>query len=176
MANPREAFDYVMDHEDRSRSGVITYDAGGATRFGIAAKYHPEEFPALEEMSVSQALNRAWDLFQRDYWQPAFNELNSQAVASKLADLCYQCGTARGIKIAQQAVNKLGYSVTVDGIMGPETRRALNLCEEIYLLHAMCALAREEHIKEYAAAGKKIPAGILARDNDFPLPAGMHKV
>jgi hypothetical protein len=58
MADFKTAFLFTLQHEDSTRSGKVTVDAGGRTRFGIAEKFHPdlpEEFlpgrrkPALAE-------------------------------------------------------------------------------------------------------------------------------
>ncbi len=70
MSHFLPAFYFVMNHEDPHRTGKVTEDAGGRTRFGIAQKFHlelPEEFftgPAED------ALKQAEEILRGDYWQP----------------------------------------------------------------------------------------------------------
>jgi hypothetical protein len=42
MADFKPAFLFTLQHEDSTRSGKVTIDAGGRTRFGIAEKFHPD--------------------------------------------------------------------------------------------------------------------------------------
>src|SRR5262249_1211396 len=42
MAEFKVAFMFTLHHEDPSGSGKVTEDVGGRTRFGIAAKFHPD--------------------------------------------------------------------------------------------------------------------------------------
>jgi len=42
MADFKTAFLFTLQHEDSTRSGKVTVDAGGRTRFGIAEKFHPD--------------------------------------------------------------------------------------------------------------------------------------
>ena len=68
MADFKPAFAFVLLHEDATRSGKVTVDAGGRTRFGIAEKFHPdlpEEFftgPAEDALEVAEKMEK------RDYW------------------------------------------------------------------------------------------------------------
>ena len=42
MSDFQPAIAFVLQHEDPARSGKVTEDAGGRTRFGIAEKFHPD--------------------------------------------------------------------------------------------------------------------------------------
>jgi hypothetical protein len=53
------------------------------------------------------------------------NRINSQSVANTVID--HQVNSGRGIKMAQQVLNnRFGKTLAVDGVMGPNTLRALN--------------------------------------------------
>jgi lysozyme family protein len=167
-------FDYVMDHEDAGRTGVITRDAGGLTRFGICRKYHPEEYPALAQMSVADALARAHILFMRDYCPRAITRIESDRVAAKIVDIDFNLGSALGkargvgIWIAQAACDMLGQEVAEDGVLGPQTLAAINSCDPEELLDAMCSYEQAKLEGEYARKGKRAPAGLLVRAQSKP--------
>lgn len=168
MANFDLAFNYVMDHEDGPRKGTVTIDAGGQTRFGIASKYHPEEFPALLTMDVTAALARARQVFLKCYWPEPFNAIISDQVASKLADMCFQMGLGSGVYLAQRACSTLGHLVSEDGKIGPNTISAINAADSEKLLGLLCAFQKAKFEAEYQHAGKEAPAGLIARAMDVP--------
>jgi hypothetical protein len=49
VSNFDEAFEFLMDHEDKTRSGQVTTDSGGLTRWGISQK----AYPALDIKNLS---------------------------------------------------------------------------------------------------------------------------
>src|SRR5262245_63220224 len=60
MAEFKPAFAFTLQHEDPGGTGKVTEDGGGRTRFGIAARFHPdlrEEFfngPAEDELAEAE--------------------------------------------------------------------------------------------------------------------------
>jgi lysozyme family protein len=129
MADFKPAFAFVMEHEDATRAGKVTVDAGGRTRFGIAEKFHPdlpEEFfsgPAEDALLVAEKIE------EHEYWDPMrLNEIASQSVANKLLDMAVNMGVPQAAVYAQRAVNMLAGTMRVaeDGVMGAQTLAVVN--------------------------------------------------
>lgn len=108
MAEFSPAFEFVMQHEDASRSGRVTEDAGGRTRFGIAGKFHPELPETFFTGPADAALKTAEEILSRDYWLPMrFAEVLDQKLANKLFDMAVNMGVHQAAIYAQRAVNGL---------------------------------------------------------------------
>lgn len=108
MSNFQPAFDFVMDHEDPHRSGKVTEDAGGRTRFGIAQKFHADLQEEFFSGPAEEALKQAEEIMRREYWERMrLGELKSQNVANKLLDMGVNMGVHQAGVYAQRAVNGL---------------------------------------------------------------------
>lgn len=125
MADFAPAFIALMRWEDSTPSGKVTHDTGGRTRFGISenANVMPENF-WTDPPEV--AINEAMAVCKQKYWK--FDGVLNQTIANKCLDLHFNAGH-NGIKIIQKAVQ-----VAQDGVYGPETERAINALDPIFLL------------------------------------------
>lgn len=102
------AFEFVMNHEDPQRSGKVTEDAGGRTRFGIAQKFHPELKPEFFSAPPDEALKQAEEILRRDYWdRMRLSDVSNQNVANKLFDMAVNMGVHQAGVYAQRAANGL---------------------------------------------------------------------
>jgi lysozyme family protein len=150
MADFQPAFAFVMDHEDRGRTGKVTEDAGGRTRFGIAKKFHldlPEDFFTV---AAAEALKTAEQIYQRDYWEALrLGELESQNVANKIFDMAVNMGTHQAAVYAQRAANGLiaapAARLHEDGVFGPATIAAINSLNPIAVYQLLCEWSRRHY-------------------------------
>src|SRR5690349_15669045 len=135
MADFKPAFAFVLQHEDSTRSGKVTVDLGGRTRFGIAEKFHPdlpeEFFTGLAE----DALAEAERIEEREYWVAMrLAEVEDQNVANKLFDMAVNMGVRQAAVYAQRAINALvavDARVAEDGVIGPRTLAVINAADPI---------------------------------------------
>lgn len=119
MADFEPAFDFVMSHEDPHRSGKVTEDAGGRTRFGIAGKFHPELKEEFFSGPADEALKQAEEIMRRDYWQPMrLDEIRNQNVAAKIFDMAVNMGVHQAAVYAQRAANGM---ITARGAQSPQS-------------------------------------------------------
>ncbi len=100
-------------------------DPGGETKFGISKRQYPE----LDIKNLTE--EQAKEIYWRDYWLKAYcPEL--EEVHPKLAiyhfDTAVNIGIKRAGQILQRAINRQGFKLYVDGIIGPLTIRALSQC------------------------------------------------
>jgi lysozyme family protein len=150
------AFNFVMDHEDRHRSGKITYDAGGCTRWGIAARYNP----GIDVAELT--LDGAKAVYQKKYYAPfRLDELSDARVAAKLCDMIVNPGPV-AVKLAQSIAG-----CEPDGAVGPATIAKLNAMPGDELLEHLCA-AHEAYYRQHDG-DKPYLDGLLDRAKDIPV-------
>ena len=127
MADFAAAHRHVIDAEGGYRLTKIPDDRGGPTYAGLSWRANkdwagwamldrgvPENDPELREMADSR--------YQRRYWNPVNGDgIESQAVAT----LLYSCGVLSGPGTALRLI-QLAAVTPQDGIMGPNTLRAIN--------------------------------------------------
>jgi lysozyme family protein len=102
------AFELVIGHE----GGYVDHpaDPGGSTKFGISKRQYPnEDIPNL-------TLERAKQLYRRDYWDAIKGDQLPAPLALCLFDMAVNSGVSQAIRTLQRAVD-----VHVDGILGPGT-------------------------------------------------------
>lgn len=166
MALFEPAFNFMMDNEDRKRTGKVTEDAGGQTRFGIARKYHPEVPESFYSTSAHEALVRAAEFYREEYWAPVRGaEILNQRVASKCFDLFVNLPPAVAIKLMQSSAIELGQNVKADGRMGPITIAAINAVDPQKFLDSICRL-QARHYREHG--DQRVLSGLLNRARAIP--------
>lgn len=89
-------------------------DPGGETRFGISKRAYPNE--DIKNLTVE----RAQELFRRDYWEPMHCDDMPASLALAVADAAFNHGPHAATEMLQDAVR-----VKRDGIIGPTTLRAV---------------------------------------------------
>lgn len=119
----RRAFDRLIDHEggfqndprDRGNwtGGAVGVGECRGTKYGISAAAYPHEDIA------GLTLERAGDLYRRDYWRPAGCDVLPDLLRFDVFDAAVNSGVRAAIKLLQRAVG-----VTADGEFGPRTLRA----------------------------------------------------
>jgi lysozyme family protein len=146
MAAFKPAFEFMMSHEDAARSGIITRDGDGRTRFGICSRFHPELPEQFWTSDAAYALDWAEKIYRTDYWSRLrLGEIIDQAVASKIFDMAVPMGCKQAVTLAQRAANGLLLgsikAPMIDGKIGQRTIDALNGCPPTNLLEALCNLS-----------------------------------
>lgn len=138
MAKFQPAFENTMQFEDPQRSGKITEDAGGRTRFGVAEKSRPDLPAEFFSAEKEEALALAESVLENEYWDRAgLAEIEDQAVANKLFDMAVNMGVHQAAVYAQRAANAVfqisgmqppgaGNCLDEDGMFGEKTVAVIN--------------------------------------------------
>ena len=141
MADTEQSVQFVLRLEDSRLSGEITTlpgDRGGATRFGLASRFHPglvesgyfEMDGDAPKIPHDEALAIAEKTYEEQYAAPLqLVEIKSQDVANRLLSFAVNEGATEAVAIAQLAAGSLGTRITVDGVIGPVTLAAINAVE-----------------------------------------------
>lgn len=154
MADFKPAFAFVLQHEDSNRSGKVTVDAGGRTRFGIAEKFHPDLPEEFFTGPAEDALAEAQKIEEREYWECMhLAGVENQNVANKLFDMAVNMGVRQAAVYAQRAANALldrDSRVAEDGEIGAKTLAAINAAKPVEYYQALCELSAA-HYRHVAA-------------------------
>jgi len=105
------AFERVLGHE----GGYVNdrRDPGGETKYGISKRAYPmEDIPNL-------TVERARQIYRRDYWGPAGCDALPDAIKLPMFDLAVNSGVRTAIRLLQRAAG-----ASVDGLLGPQTLQA----------------------------------------------------
>jgi lysozyme family protein len=144
MANFAKALGFLLPHE----GGFVNnkFDPGGATNFGISL-YWLKSIGKLDLADVNHdgridvedikllTPESAGAFYKRFWWDRyRYEELNDDAMASKIFDTAVNMGGIPCHKIAQRAASFCGYACFDDGILGDLTFRALNKVEPTLFL------------------------------------------
>lgn len=107
------AFGLLIGHE----GGYVNNpaDPGGETKFGISKRAYPTEDIA------GLTLQRAQQLYQRDYWGPAGCDAVPDGIKFDLFDMAVNAGVQAAVKTLQRTVGEVQ-----DGILGPRTIAAVS--------------------------------------------------
>lgn len=107
-----QCFDRLISHE----GGVVDHpsDPGGLTKYGISQRTYPGE--NIRAMT----LDRAREIYLRDYWGPAGCDAVPDKLKLDLFDMAVNAGVKTAVKMLQRAVGEAD-----DGVMGPRTLQAL---------------------------------------------------
>lgn len=115
-----KAFDILLGHE----GGLSDHpkDRGGLTKFGISQRAYPDED------IVNLTVERAKELYLRDYWLPVGCEAVPDGIKFDLFDMAVNSGKLAAILNLQRACG-----VPVDGKLGPLTLKAIEGMDPIRL-------------------------------------------
>ena len=116
---------FQADQNDRGNwtGGRVGVGQLKGTKFGISAMAYPGEDIA------GLTLERAKQLYLRDYWAPAGCDVVPAALKFDLFDTAVNSGVKTAVKLLQRAVGE-----TDDGILGPRTLQAVNSMEPLRLV------------------------------------------
>lgn len=126
----KDPIDVILQNE----GGYVnaSADRGGPTNFGITqATYsvylgHPASIDDVKAMPVEAAR----EIYERQYLSgPRIDQL-SDPIKTQVLDIAVNSGPTTAIKMIQRVVNAAGFGpVTVDGVLGPFSRTAIETAQ-----------------------------------------------
>lgn len=142
VANFDAAIDFVLAHE----GGLVDHpnDPGGITNFGVSLRALIDlgdmDFDLDRDGDLDAHDIRAFDVasatdfYRRHFWLSAYDQINSQSVATKLFDAAVNMGPRQAGKILQRALNDYCTfspddwpgALTIDGVVGQKTINRIN--------------------------------------------------
>lgn len=107
------------------KSGAFTDDpddSGRATKWGISQAANPDV--NIKALTYKEAV----DIYYTKYWNQLYDLIPDAQLAFKVFDMGVLNGVKVSVKKLQKAIKKQGHIIKVDGLFGPLTLTALNLC------------------------------------------------
>jgi lysozyme family protein len=99
------------------------HDPGGLTRWGISQR----SYPHLDIANLSR--DDALAIYKRDWWLPAYNQINDQTTATKVFVSAVNMGTKSAHICLQRAVRGASNVILIeDGVLGFRTIAQVNAC------------------------------------------------
>lgn len=140
--------DFILERE----GGFVNdpKDPGGATNYGISLRFLQTIDPAMADLdedgdvdvddifALSPDLARAF--YRQFFYQPMEIHKYPAPLGAAMLDMGVNMGKRRAGRILQEALNKCGAAVAVDGIVGPKTRTALMFFDPMEVLRAVLLL------------------------------------
>lgn len=148
MANFEKAIAVVLANE----GGYVNNpnDPGGETKYGISKRSYPNE--DIKNLTI----DRAKEIYLKDFWKPyPYDQIQFDETATKLFDTSVNVGAKRAFRFMQQALNKMGYTLVEDGIIGSKTVAAINAVKNSDLLNVYRGIQAEYYRGLVAADPKK---------------------
>lgn len=129
MADFDRAFERMLLNEGGLVLHAVPGDRGGMTFGGIARKFHPSwgGWVIIDTAGANdpQLADLVKSFYRVNFWDRiGGNGLHSDVVAFSVFDFAVNAGVKTSVRLAQLAVNE-----SADGIMGPQTQKALNTCD-----------------------------------------------
>jgi lysozyme family protein len=112
-----QAFERLIGHEGgyvSAESARRNNDPGGETKYGISKRSYPGEDIA------GLTLDRAREIYRRDYWGPAGCDAVPHQIKFDLFDMAVNSGVRTAVRMLQGVVGE-----TQDGIIGPRSLQAI---------------------------------------------------
>ncbi len=117
----QEAVKLVLELEGGGRIVAHPRDPGGLTKYGISLRAHPElGASGIRNLTMDQAI----EIYRSKYWIPLRLSRFSPRLALPLFDAAVNHGLRKAGELFQEALNRLGADLEVDGILGEKTVKA----------------------------------------------------
>lgn len=151
------AIDWVLPHEGGYND--IKGDNGGATNYGISLVFLKSlnkdidgdgDVDKDDIKHLTPAL--AKELYYDNFWKPIYEKL-PELTSIKLFDTAINMGSLQAHVLLQRALNSLGCSIKVDGLLGDETIKCFSDRKDFDVLNALC----NEQVKYYIGLLSKHP-------------------
>ena len=118
-------------------------DPGGATNYGISLRFLRKQESGVDSDGFAYGdydrdgdidaddiraltVDQAGELYVTHFWKPHKIDKLPARLAIKIFDMAVNMGPRRAIRLLQKALNRAGFRVAVDGVIGPETLGVLN--------------------------------------------------
>lgn len=141
----KENFQECLEHVLASEGGYSNHaeDPGGMTNLGITKRVWEEWVgrPVTEKEMRGLTRDDVSPLYKKRYWDAVHGDDLPSGVDLCVFDCAVNAGVARAVRFLQQTVQ-----VTKDGIMGPQTLKAVRETSPVLIIRDFCA-QRELHYK-----------------------------
>jgi lysozyme family protein len=150
----KEAVEEVLRKEGGGKVHKVKNDNGGLTKWGISQRAYPRL--DIANLSKSEAIA----IYKADYW----DELRCDEIPDSVATELFTAGVNMGTRTVAKLIQKT-VCVKVDGVVGNQTVRAINMMDDKIVVLAFNHLVvnRYREICNRSRSQKKFLLGWLNR-------------
>ena len=120
--------DELLDEVIAREGGFVHHpaDRGGPTKFGITQATLSAWLGRPASVDEVRTLDEetAREIYERNYYSAPRIETLPEAIRPQVFDMAVNHGPRRAVRILQEVLGLAGWRVDIDGVVGPETRRA----------------------------------------------------
>ncbi|WP_068449137.1 glycoside hydrolase family 108 protein [Caviibacter abscessus] len=129
-----EIFDFILLVEGGYSNHPL--DKGGKTKYGIIEREARKHGYSGDMRDLSKEIAKS--IYYKDYYLiNKLDKVDSSKIALSICDIAVNCGNKTACKKVQQVLNDISdCQLTVDGIIGQKTLKALNKIDESKFLSA----------------------------------------
>lgn len=150
------SFNHAVRHVLEREGGYVNHkaDPGGATNFGVSLRFLLSVEPDLINYGLDFDFDNDGDIdaddikamteqdarevYFRFFWQRyGYKRIYDLDIATKVFDMCVNMGSKQAHKLVQRACRADGQVLVDDGVMGPNSFKAVNACQPLILLGAI---------------------------------------
>lgn len=128
-----DAFDFAFERTLGHEGGYSNDpdDKGGRTNFGVTEAAFKDAFNRMVISGVTDikdlTIAQARAIYKTDYWHKIhLGSINNWNIAAEIFDTAVNSGRMKAVLLAQMALDYLGETLDIDGVMGPQTIGLLN--------------------------------------------------
>lgn len=182
MANFEEAYSIMLRNEGGYSN--IAADKGGETYKGIARNFWPnwsgwaiiDGIKAVRKINWNEEIQdtnlklSVKNFYKVNFWNKmSGSAIQDQFIANVLFDSFVLMG-GNAVKMAQRLLTYNGYTLLIDGALGPKTLNAINTVNQEFFYHAFLAARKEYHEARAKSDVSQLQflKGWLARVDKFP--------
>ena len=101
-------------------------DRGGETYYGVSRRFHPETFDKIHAAKTdAERYGILAGFYYQTFWVPMRCESFHYPIAYELFEIAVNLGIAGATRVAQQAAQVYDTAISIDGVYGPRTFKAL---------------------------------------------------
>ncbi len=141
-------FDDAINPIIKQEGGYVNHpnDRGGPTKWGITLNFYQEsvDSDATKEDIKNLSKETAKELYKTSFWQPnnfVVGELSlgdlPVPIGEVILSYSINMGQKTGHALLQKGINNLGYDISEDGWLGPNTIDTAENCDPLELLKAI---------------------------------------
>ncbi|MBI9035468.1 hypothetical protein DWB61_03730 [Ancylomarina euxinus] len=135
MAEFKPSFQIIHKMEGGYSNNPL--DNGKETYCGISRRYHPDwgGWAFIDRMKAKGAIKNntffaslnplVEGFYIKEFWNKMFLSFFSQDLANQLLDFAVNSGKGRAVKTLQAIMNRFGFRLKVDGVLGKNTANAV---------------------------------------------------
>jgi lysozyme family protein len=139
-----ELVEKMVDDIVENEGGFVNHkaDRGGPTKYGVTQATYSKwlKRPATVDDVFNMTRETAEEIYKAEYYYGPRLDTLPDPFEAQVFDMSINHGPRTAIRLIQEVINAAGFKCTIDGVLGPATRKAVEEAYEAmgpYLINAL---------------------------------------